>query len=317
MRQLHLPGIAKRHRRGGDHEDEVRVGGADLGGLSRDVGGADLETLDHRELDAVGRRDARQAGHHRLAIAGVVQDADLFGLGRLGRELQHRPCVENLRWQHVIEHLVGLLDRRAETGEGHLRDLFGVGDCGNGPGARRQRRAHHGDDLLAEDQAFGLALGDVGLRAVVFDQQLDGPAGDAAFVVDRLFGKQDAVAFGLAEACAGAGEREDAADLERPLLRKRARARQHRDGRSDPQDGAAAECRVDVLRAHVFLLALPGRMPQWAFTGFGPRPSSYPSGPRKFEVHFANADFVLKPRPASKPAPILFSTNDESTVSDS
>ena len=75
--------------------------------------------------------------------------------------------------------------------------------------------ADDGDDVLLLDEPAGRSdrLGLVG--RVVFDDHLDGPAVDAARVVDLLDLHLDEVLLGLAEAGVGAREREDGADLDR------------------------------------------------------------------------------------------------------
>jgi len=57
------------------------------------------------------------------------------------------------------------------------------------------------------DQRFRLAFCDVGFGAVIFNQDLQRAAADAAALVDALFGEQDAVAFRTAQTGTGTGER--------------------------------------------------------------------------------------------------------------
>src|SRR5258706_13500917 len=65
------------------------------------------------------------------------------------------------------------------------------------------------------DEGLGLALGDVGLRSVVFDEDLQRAAADATAFVDALFREQDAVALRTAEPRTGPGQRQHRPDLDR------------------------------------------------------------------------------------------------------
>jgi hypothetical protein len=120
-----------------------------------------------------------------------------------------------------MEHAFAIaLDRRAEAGEGQLRDLGGIGDPAQGDRRSEQRAAEHGDDLLIEDQV--VHLGDCGIRVrgVVLDDDPDRPAIEAAFGVDRLLRKNQSVAFIDAEPRADARDGQDRAELDR-LTRRR------------------------------------------------------------------------------------------------
>src|SRR5262249_36623234 len=68
------------------------------------------------------------------------------------------------------------------------------------------------------------------LRPVIFNQNLDGPTFDSAFLVDDLLGQQHPVSFRLAKSRAGTRQRDHRPDLDRlALLRPDARRTSHQE----------------------------------------------------------------------------------------
>ena len=113
--------------------------GPELGGLRGRVGRGHLVLLEAEDLDVlVVAGDVVDLAHHHVAVAGVVQHADLLGADRT-RIFVQGARVELVRRQHV-EHAFALeLDRRSETGEGQLRDFGAIGDAADGDRGPEQR----------------------------------------------------------------------------------------------------------------------------------------------------------------------------------
>jgi hypothetical protein len=134
------------------------------------------------------------------------------------------------------------------AGDRDLPYLLRVGDRRDRTRAGGERRTDDELHLLAEDQILGLALGDVGLGAVVFDQDLERAAFDAAVLVDGLLGELDPAALGQAEARARPGQRQHRADLDRLAGRRlrRDETGQRREPHGNRQRGKRTDDRANA-----------------------------------------------------------------------
>ena len=150
----------RRHR----VEEDVGVGGGELGDLRVDVGGGGLvpELLD--DLDVVGALD-RGLEALDVAIAEVVvleQDRDLVVLGGVGQQLAEGLALllVDRKEPQLPGALFAVAEERVAGLQEHLRDL--LVDRRLPPGAVRRRAEAEGG---AED-AVGLHLLEVGERAL-------------------------------------------------------------------------------------------------------------------------------------------------------
>src|SRR6266850_7046350 len=200
-----------------------------VGGAERHTGGAD--DLAAGLLDLLDVRVARRLAPRVIEERDVPLLAHLVDQVRRDRDGLRRRVVE--RPEDVPAALAGS-DRGVQADTDHPDRLVLLED-------RHARQADVGEvstlgdvDLVLEHELLGLATAHVGLRLVVGDDQLDGPAIDATRMIDTLDGHLGADQRGLAAGRAGAGERLEHADLVRLGLTERVTPRRRdQHGRAD------------------------------------------------------------------------------------